>query len=303
MGGDGPAVAGCKRRSRARSFIRNFLVRGEPGLERVVAGAPGQVTRRRAVHRIELPNSPSSPAAWPFVTASCAGQWSAPPSRARSTTCATTCICSGTFVPLYGLNNMFGQIPILGPFLGGSKEGLLGITYDAVGPPSAPRITVNPVSAIAPGLLRKFIPVAGQPRPQFHAADALNARSDRLKQDVRFLPNDNLITPSGVNFFFADHMSFSRQSLRASLTLQTAGLDRWRACLAVRGGKPGFSTNAVSTPRPLSSSPAAISTLGSVERGRAFLKRLARGLGGLHQPRRGHAPARSPRWRALSSPR
>jgi hypothetical protein len=65
----------------------------------------------------------------------------------------------GTFVPFYGLNNMFGQIPIVGLFLGGgSNEGLLGITYEAVGPPGSPRITVNPVTAIAPGLLRKFIP-------------------------------------------------------------------------------------------------------------------------------------------------
>ncbi len=42
----------------------------------------------------------------------------------------------GTFVPLYGLNNMFGQIPIFGLFLGGSNEGLLGVTYEVVGPPS-----------------------------------------------------------------------------------------------------------------------------------------------------------------------
>jgi hypothetical protein len=65
----------------------------------------------------------------------------------------------GTFVPFYGLNNMFGQIPIVGLFLGaGSNEGLVGITYEATGPPGAPRITVNPVTAIAPGLLRKFVP-------------------------------------------------------------------------------------------------------------------------------------------------
>jgi len=74
----------------------------------------------------------------------------------------------GTFVPLYGLNNMFGQIPIVGLFLGGgSKEGLVGINYEAVGPPGAPRITVNPVSAIAPGLLRKFIPSPGTFDPNF----------------------------------------------------------------------------------------------------------------------------------------
>ena len=62
----------------------------------------------------------------------------------------------GTFVPLYGLNNMFGQIPIVGLFLGGSNEGLFGMTYEVVGPPGAPVLRVNPISAVAPGLLRKF---------------------------------------------------------------------------------------------------------------------------------------------------
>ena len=62
----------------------------------------------------------------------------------------------GTFVPLYGLNNMFGQIPIVGMFLGGSNEGLIGVTYEVVGPPESPVLRVNPISAVAPGLLRKF---------------------------------------------------------------------------------------------------------------------------------------------------
>ena len=43
----------------------------------------------------------------------------------------------GTLVPLYGLNNMFGQIPIVGLFLGGgSNEGIFGITYEVTGPTS-----------------------------------------------------------------------------------------------------------------------------------------------------------------------
>jgi hypothetical protein len=74
----------------------------------------------------------------------------------------------GTFVPFYGLNNIFGQIPIVGLFLGGgSNEGLVGITYEAVGPPSAPRVSVNPVTAITPGLLRKFVPSPGMADPNF----------------------------------------------------------------------------------------------------------------------------------------
>ena len=62
----------------------------------------------------------------------------------------------GTFVPLYGINNAFGQIPIVGLFLGGEKEGMFGLTYEVVGPPEAPALRVNPISAVAPGLLRKF---------------------------------------------------------------------------------------------------------------------------------------------------
>ena len=77
----------------------------------------------------------------------------------------------GTFVPLYGLNNMFGQIPIFGLILGnGSNEGLVGLTYEVAGPPAAPVLRVNPISVIAPGLLRKFFefPNSGT-RPQSYA--------------------------------------------------------------------------------------------------------------------------------------
>lgn len=64
---------------------------------------------------------------------------------------------SGTFVPLYGLNNIFGQIPVVGLFLGGgSNEGLIGVTYEVIGTPSSPVLRVNPISAMAPGVLRKI---------------------------------------------------------------------------------------------------------------------------------------------------
>jgi hypothetical protein len=63
---------------------------------------------------------------------------------------------SGTFLPAYALNNVFGQIPIVGLFLGvGPNEGLIGITYEVVGPTASPTLRVNPISAIAPGVLRK----------------------------------------------------------------------------------------------------------------------------------------------------
>jgi hypothetical protein len=61
----------------------------------------------------------------------------------------------GTLIPLYGANNLLGQLPVVGLFLGGEKEGLVGVTYEVVGKPGAPVLHVNPLSALAPGLLRK----------------------------------------------------------------------------------------------------------------------------------------------------
>jgi len=61
----------------------------------------------------------------------------------------------GTLVPLYGPNNLLGQLPLLGLFLGGEKEGLVGITYEVVGRPGTPIMRINPISALAPGILRK----------------------------------------------------------------------------------------------------------------------------------------------------
>jgi hypothetical protein len=64
---------------------------------------------------------------------------------------------SGTFIPAFGLNNIAGAIPLIGTILGGGRdEGLVGITYKLFGPLDAPDLTMNPISAIAPGIFRKI---------------------------------------------------------------------------------------------------------------------------------------------------
>jgi hypothetical protein len=150
-------------------YIRNFAVRGEPVLDRIVSGAPNEAGHAGHVDfsemRAEFTRFIGKMAVrdgvvrGPLVGATIEGQIDYVRNDVH---------LRGTFVPLYGLNNIFGQIPIVGLVLGGgSDEGLLGITYEAVGPPSAPRISVNPVTAIAPGLLRKFIPSPGAFDPNF----------------------------------------------------------------------------------------------------------------------------------------
>jgi hypothetical protein len=141
--------------------VQNFVVRGEAALDRVMSGAPDKA--RSAVEFSEMRAEftrvqgrmiiRDGLVRGPAVGATIDGQIDLVRDDMR---------LHGTFVPLYGLNNMFGKIPIVGLFLGGgSNEGLVGITYEASGPPGSPRVSVNPISAVAPGLLRKFIPTPG----------------------------------------------------------------------------------------------------------------------------------------------
>ncbi len=63
----------------------------------------------------------------------------------------------GTFVPIYGVNNLFSQVPIVGPLLGGGEhEGLFGLNYKITGSVAKPDLTIDPLSALAPGFLRKI---------------------------------------------------------------------------------------------------------------------------------------------------
>jgi hypothetical protein len=147
-------------------YVRDFVVRNEPALQRILANGtdgkngidftelhadfskyPGKMAIRDGVVR------------GPAVGITVEGQIDYTKNDAH---------LRGTFVPFYGLNNVFGQIPIVGLFLGGgSNEGLVGITYEATGPPSAPHVMVNPVTAITPGVLRKFVPSPGMGDPNF----------------------------------------------------------------------------------------------------------------------------------------
>ncbi|MGA2941402.1 MAG: hypothetical protein ABSE50_05150, partial [Xanthobacteraceae bacterium] len=136
--------------------IRDFAVRGEPQLDRIIAGVPSSPHGGAEFSRlrVEFTRSPGKLAIrdgvvrGPVIGATIDGQLDYANSDVH---------LRGTFVPLYGLNNAFGQIPIVGLFLGnGSNEGLFGITYEVVGPPGKSILRVNPISAVAPGLLRKL---------------------------------------------------------------------------------------------------------------------------------------------------
>ena len=64
---------------------------------------------------------------------------------------------TGTFMPAYGLNRLFGDLPIIGQVLGNGRDrGLIGITFKIEGKAKHPQVMVNPISVIAPGIFRSI---------------------------------------------------------------------------------------------------------------------------------------------------
>jgi hypothetical protein len=159
--------------------VRDFAIRGEATLDRVAAGSTGSngpngqgmpANSRSGVEfsrmRVEFTRTHGRFAIregilkGPMIGATTEGHIDYVKDEVRM---------RGTFIPFFGLNNMFGQIPIFGLILGGgSNEGLVGLTYEVAGTPSAPVLRVNPISVVAPGMIRKFFefPTGAVSRPQ-----------------------------------------------------------------------------------------------------------------------------------------
>ncbi len=64
---------------------------------------------------------------------------------------------TGTFMPAYGLNRLFAELPLIGIILGnGTDRGLIGITFKLTGKLESPDLIINPLSIIAPGVFRNI---------------------------------------------------------------------------------------------------------------------------------------------------
>jgi hypothetical protein len=146
--------------------VRDFSVKGEAALDRLAASGPTTTPNGVSFSRLRAEFTRQSGALTiregvlkgPLIGGTIEGSIDA----------ASQVRMSGTFVPMYGLNNMFGQLPIVGLFLGGgSNEGLIGVTYEVVGTLSQPVLRVNPISAFLPGVSRKIMEFpTGKPNNQ-----------------------------------------------------------------------------------------------------------------------------------------
>jgi hypothetical protein len=143
--------------------VSNFAVRGESALERIAGGAapndPGP--RPQAGSGVDftemLVTFTKAPGLLKIRDGVVRGNAVGATLEGQINFASDKVQMHGTFVPAYGLNNMFARPPLLGFFLGGGeREGLFGMTYEVVGSPHAPILRVNPMSMLMPGFTRKI---------------------------------------------------------------------------------------------------------------------------------------------------
>jgi hypothetical protein len=63
---------------------------------------------------------------------------------------------AGTMIPMTEVNSLISKIPVVGELLGGAG-GLIAATYSMKGATSEPAVTVNPLSVLAPGIIRRIL--------------------------------------------------------------------------------------------------------------------------------------------------
>jgi len=78
------------------------------------------------------------------------------------------------------INSLLGQIPILGTILTGEKGGgIFAASYKVRGPVEKPEMSVNPLSALAPGFLRNLLSGTGNGASDGGTPD----QEERLRQN------------------------------------------------------------------------------------------------------------------------
>lgn len=157
-------------------WVDDFKILGDPIISEVVGSADtttpsidgGRSAKRRMVRQVfqfEQMRAPFSVGYGQFVLedAHLRGPLQGATIRGKVDYGRQVLELGGTYVPLQGLNNAFGAIPLLGELLSGPRqEGIFGVTYAIQGSMENPQVVVHPLSMIAPGIFREMFQMTPQ---------------------------------------------------------------------------------------------------------------------------------------------
>ena len=90
----------------------------------------------------------------------------------------------GNLAPSYALNSLFGGVPVIGDLLVSRPgEGIIGITYSVEGPFDSLTVFANPLSALAPGVLRRIFEGTAAERAARERAGEVDAEDEAAPED------------------------------------------------------------------------------------------------------------------------
>lgn len=108
----------------------------------------------------------------------------------------------GVLAPSYGLNSLFGNLPLVGGLLVSREgEGVIGITFSVSGSFDQPTVFANPLSALVPGVLRRIFEGTAAERAarvraeQQAERDALTVEPDAAEDPPVTVPPEGDVPP------------------------------------------------------------------------------------------------------------
>ncbi len=141
--------------------VRDFLIRGEPALDRVQAAAPadpgGTRTSQAAgtafiIMQVEFSRTPGT---FNIREGSIYGVTVGATVEGVLDYAGNNVHLTGTYIPAFALNALLPNIPLIGPFLA-PKDGLYAVPFEIAGPASKPILRVNALGGAIPGHFRRL---------------------------------------------------------------------------------------------------------------------------------------------------
>lgn len=153
--------------------VRDFVIRGEPALERVQqAGGPADHGGTRASREqgtafiILQAEFNRTPGKFSIREASIYGPTVGATVEGVLDYSGNSVHLTGTYIPAFSLNVIVPNIPLIGPFIA-PKDGLYAVPFEIVGPASKPTLRVNAIGGAIPGHFRRLFEFQRANRQQF----------------------------------------------------------------------------------------------------------------------------------------
>ncbi len=156
---DAPSADGTPQQGGVE--VRDFVIRGEPALDRVQNAAPADPNTGRGAQSQGTPftimqvDFNRTPGKFNIREGSIYGVTVGATVEGILDYAGNSVHLTGTYIPAFALNAILPNIPLIGPFIA-PKDGLYAVPFEIIGPASKPTLRVNAIGGAIPGHFRRL---------------------------------------------------------------------------------------------------------------------------------------------------